>query len=394
MAGKEDKCCIEVMGEMTMERSAAFSMLYYPLLGKDAAVLYHTLMAIATRSRKIKNHLLIEKISGLSAALIEKNRHVLEQFLLLKTYYKAEENRFVYQLFVPKNGNEFLRHEVFGRLYMKKMGKQVYEFNKLCFAHNVEDKSEYLEITAPFENLLDDDWKEKEEEAFRKSRPEEVGQYQSEFALRFNYDRFLQGLSKSVFPQMARNEKNLRCIGELATIHGIDEMSMRKLVSQSMNLKDNTLNLEVLKRKARNFQGEWKHEEKDLYSLPPVRFLQNLQRGITVSNTDKKLIESLLHEFQMQPEVVNVLIEYVLEKTNQKLTKSYVEKIAGEWIRLQIDTSQKAFEHIAYDKQKKVDKVTSKKLPDWYHNQDLVQSNDVEVDEEELQRLMKQLGGE
>lgn len=61
MAGKEDKCCIEVMGEMTMERSAAFSMLYYPLIGKDAAVLYHTLMAIATRSRKIKNHLLIEK---------------------------------------------------------------------------------------------------------------------------------------------------------------------------------------------------------------------------------------------------------------------------------------------------------------------------------------------
>ncbi len=48
---------------------------------------------------------------------------------------------------------------------------------------------------------------------------------------------------------MARNEKNLRCIGELATIHGIDEMSMRKLVSQSMNLKDNTLNLEVLKKK-------------------------------------------------------------------------------------------------------------------------------------------------
>ena len=155
-------------------------------------------------------------------------------------------------------------------------------------------------------NLLDDEWKEKEEEAFRKSRPKEEGLYQSEFALRFNYDRFLQGLSTSVFPQMARNEKNLRCIGELATIHGIDEMSMRKLVSQSMNLKDNTLNLEVLKRKARSFQGEWKQEEKDIYKLPPVRFLQNLQRGIAVSNTDKKLIESLLHDFQMQPDVVNV----------------------------------------------------------------------------------------
>ena len=43
---------------------------------------------------------------------------------------------------------------------------------------------------------------------------------------------------------------------------------------------------------------------------------------------------------------------------------------------------------------KKVDKFHRKKLPEWYHNQDLVQSNDVKVDEEELGRLMKQLGGE
>ncbi len=32
MAGKEDKCCIEVMGEMTMERSAAF---FYAVLSFD-----------------------------------------------------------------------------------------------------------------------------------------------------------------------------------------------------------------------------------------------------------------------------------------------------------------------------------------------------------------------
>ena len=32
-----------------------------------------------------------------------------------------------------------------------------------------------------------------------------------------------------VFPSSARNEKNLRIIGELATIHGIDEITMRKL---------------------------------------------------------------------------------------------------------------------------------------------------------------------
>ena len=43
---------------------------------------------------------------------------------------------------------------------------------------------------------------------------------------------------------------------------------------------------------------------------------------------------------------------------------------------------------------KKLIKFHRKNLPEWYHNQDLVQSNDVKVDEEELGRLMKQLGGE
>ena len=44
----------------------------------------------------------------------------------------------IYQVFMPKEGNTFLRHEVFGRLYLKQMGKQVYEFNKLCFAHDLD----------------------------------------------------------------------------------------------------------------------------------------------------------------------------------------------------------------------------------------------------------------
>ena len=94
----------------------------------------------------------------------------------------------------------------------------------------------------------------------------------------------------------------------IAYVGGKDNVKniMHCMTRLRMNLKDNTLNLEVLKRKARSFQGEWKQEEKDIYKLPPGRFLQNLQRGIAVSNTDKKLIESLLHDFQMQPDVANV----------------------------------------------------------------------------------------
>ena len=97
----------------------------------------------------------------------------------------------------------------------------------------------------------------------------------------------------------------------------------------------------------------------------------------------------------MKPEVVNVLIEYVLETTNQRFTRNYVEKVAGVWVRLGIDTKEKALAQIEEEKQKGKPKpnVEKKQLPAWYHDQDSVQSNQ-QVDEEALEKMLKELEGE
>ena len=392
---KEDKCRIEVQGEMTAERYASLHMLYTPLIGADAAALYHTLVSIGTRHQKIRNHILIQTISRLSMEHMEKSRHVLEQYLLVKTFYDAAKNSYLYQVCMPKDGNEFLRHEVFGRLYLKEMGKDVYEFNKLCFAKPYEDKTAYQEITIPFVNILKEDWQDSQEEAFRKLKPQQDVLHQNDIPLSFNYDRFLTGLPQMVFPSTARNEKNLRIIGELATIHGIDEITMRKLVSQSMNLKTNELNVEQLKKKVRNSKSDYKPEEaKDPYRLPPVRFLQNLQHGVEVSRSDKYLIEALISDFKMKPEVVNVLIEYVLKMKNQQFPKAYVEKVASTWVRLEIDTSEKALAQIQQEADGKTGRtkaVQKKELPSWYHNQDEVSVDVEDYDEDELMRDLQEL---
>ena len=397
MVRKEDKCKIEVHGEMTMERYASLQMLYFPLIGMDAATLYHTLVSVGSRNQKIKNHLLIHKISSLSMEVIEKSRHILEQYLLVKTFYDAAKNAYIYQVFMPKDGNEFLRHEVFGRLYMKQMGKQVYEFNKLSFAHNFEDKSTYQEITIPFENVLKEDWKDDQEEQFKKLKPQQDLLYQNDIPLSFNFDRFLTGLSQVIFPLKARSEKNLRMIGELATIHGIDEIEMRKMVSQSIDLKSNDLNVETLKRKVRNAKSKYQEKaDTNPYLLPPVRFLQNRQRGIEVSRSDKYLIETLISDFKMKPEVVNVLIEYVLTMKNQQFPKSYVEKVASAWVRLNIDTYEKALEHIQSEAESRKSNTAGKKkeLPDWFEHQEDVKVDVEDFDETELLEKMKKLRGE
>ena len=45
---------------------------------------------------------------------------------------------------------------------------------------------------------------------------------------------------------------------------------------------------------------------------------------------------------QMAPGVVNVLIDYVLNISDGRLPKQLVEKIAGEWQRKEINTTEKA----------------------------------------------------
>ena len=98
----------------------------------------------------------------------------------------------------------------------------------------------------------------------------------------------------------------------------------------------------------------------------------------------------------MKPEVVNVLIEYVLSKTNQRFTKSYVETVASAWIRLKIDTKEKALDLISEEsKEKKLKRIQRKEVTRWYDDQDSIQKDDeVHVDDDELQRLMAQLRGD
>ena len=83
----------------------------------------------------------------------------------------------------------------------------------------------------------------------------------------------------------------------------------------------------------------------------------------------------MITDFKMKPEVVNVLIEYVLETTNQRFTRNYVEKVAGVWVRLGIDTKEKALAQIEEEKQKRKTETKCRKeqLPAWYHDQDSVQ---------------------
>ena len=359
----EDNCKIEMHGKLDDESAHSFQLLYAPLIGQAASQVYQLLSALANARRPITNHLLICKLTGMSIDRFEKERQVLERYLLLKTFLDPKTNEYLYCVELPKSGNAFLRHEVFGRLYLRQFGKDAYEFAKLYFAKDHRDKHGYVDLTVPFA-LDDPTWLQSSSPAFISLRPqlEEV----SNQVAAFDFDRFLKGFERR-FPFSLQTKENLTLIGELATVHGIDEMEMRKLVNQCINPRTKVFNKELLKKKARA-KGRVKESiAEDPYQAAPIQFFKSLQPNIPISASDSRLIESLLVDYHLPKEVVNVLIEHVLKRSDQSFGRSYVEKIAGTWARLGIDTYEKAKAQADKEMDGKPTYVKQQKeLPAWY----------------------------
>lgn len=105
-------------------------------------------------------------------------------------------------------------------------------------------------------------------------------------------------------------------------------------------------------------------------------------------------------DLNMNPGVVNVLIDYVLRINNNKIVKSFVESIASQWVRNKIETVEDAMKiaEKEYKSKKNLEVKTSKKTnvvakPDWFDKD--IKEEIVSVDEQlEFERKLKELRGE
>jgi replication initiation and membrane attachment protein len=88
---------------------------------------------------------------------------------------------------------------------------------------------------------------------------------------------------------------------------------------------------------------EEKHFQQ-LKSMSPLELLSHYHGGAQIPESDLDLVEKLVRDYQLPPEVVNVLLDYVLIKYDRRLPRKLVEKIAGHWRRLGIKTVEEARE--------------------------------------------------
>lgn len=368
--------CIE---HLSSEQRQSLNLLYGPLMGKSSICLYEFLGSIQNLVELEDVYLLL----NMNASQFDIARNRLEQYHLIETY--VHEGDMLILLYAPLLPNSFLCHETYSRLYLASVGAKCFDKVKAMLYKDKTVSSSYTKVESPLDVSILDSWNESKEIAFEKVKPTIKQKYDFDFATLF------KGMDR-IFPVRLRTSENLDRIAEMAKIYGIDAKDMRKYVQRSTNPSTHVFDLEKLKDMVMR-NRKVMEVSKDPYKMSPVKFLQNKQNGIPVVKSDQALIERLCKEFQFPIEVVNTLIEYTLQQTNQQFSRNYVEKVAASWVRLGVDSRKKALDIINQSplenkRDKKAEKVV---LDDKFYTQK-EEKSDAQLHKEmlELQKMLKE----
>ncbi len=389
--------------------------LYEPIVGYAAVSLYLTLWRDLDRldlvSMDYTHHHLMSLLKC-DLDTIKKARESLESVGLIKTYLKAGEmNSYVYELYSPMSPKEFFSHPIFSVVLYNNLGKYEYELLKREYQTYKIDLKDYQDITVS----LDETYKSSSNVVF-----DAIGKSENTYTMmdQVDFDLLFSSIPKGILNERSINKKLKELINNLAFIYDLDTLKMTELIRLVINEKG-FIDKEELRKMARKYyqynnngklptivyrtQPEYlKNPVGDntkrgkiigvFENTSPYDFLKSKYNGSNPTSRDLKLLETLLIDLNLKPAVVNVLIDYVLKKNNNKLSLSFVETIAGQWKRLNIETAEDAMnvaekEHKKYNK-KIVNKSNSTpKEPVWF-NETLEKENMTEEELKELESIL------
>ena len=405
------------------------TMLYQPIIGYTAVSLYYTLIDDLDRSEVMSHdlthhHLMATMQLKLDDIVIAREK--LEACGLLKTYYKAGNiNQFVYLIYSPMSAHEFLNHPILNVVLYNNLGKKEYERIVNYFKIPHINLKEYEDITSSFDQVFTST-RGNVLEVSEEIRKRENHQPILDKGIDFNM--LISSIPSSMVNERCFSKDVKDLINALSFTYQLDTLAMQGLVRDSLNEKG-MIDKTLLRKSAREYyqfehngdlptviynkqpdylkkpagdHSKWAKMVYAFENLTPYQFLKAKYKGAEPTDRDKRLIENLLIDQKLNPGVVNVLIAYVLKINHEQLKKSYVETIAGQWKRLNIETVEDAMK-TAEREHKKMKKVLTKdkaktsttkkqeaKLPAWF-DKELENNETSEEEVEELNKILEEL---
>lgn len=401
------------------------SMLYQPIIGCIATDLYYTLWADLDKSELLSgeythHHLMTSLRIKMDPIIMARKK--LEAVGLLKTFLKeGNPNSYVYELFSPISAVEYFNHPILNVVLYNNVGKKEYENLLKYFKVPKINLSSYKEITSSFDDVFESAPGTLYDNLNTDLRTNKTGQIKIDSE--FDFDLLISSVPNGLISNktFSREVKDLIC--NLSYVYNLDAIEMKPSILNS--IKENGLiDKNALRKNVRNYYryendnklpsliyksqpeylknpiGKDDKRAKMIYvfeNTSPYNFLKGANKGAKPAERDLNILEGLLTDFKLNPGVVNVLIDYVLKINNKKLTKNFIEAIASQWKRLNIETVDEAMK--AAEKEYKKSKVviedkkyikqSNEVLPEWFDKK-IEKKKISEENEKSLKDMLKE----
>lgn len=388
---------------------------YEPIIGHLAISLYLILINDLEESKGVSRdftHHHLMSLLKIPLKILKEAREALEATGLLKTYFKkGDVNNYIYEIYSPLSPSEFFNHPILNIVLYNNIGATEYEYLKKQYQKLKVDTKEYIDITKKLDDVMESGINVSVVDVKERSIND------IEVKDQVDFDLILSSIPKEIINEKVFTKKTKELINNLAFIYKIDTLKMIELIRSVLNEygmidKDN---LRINARKMYQFNNGtlptliYRSQPEYLKSpvgdnsmrgkiiemfekLNPVDFLRNKYGGAKPTNRDIKLIENLIIDLEMPPAVVNVLLDYVLRKNNNKLATNYIETIAGQWKRAGLKNASEAMDFAEKENKKftkKLDTVKASKEPVWFNKIEKIEEMS-DADKEELENLLKE----
>ncbi|ENH97059.1 DNA replication protein DnaB [Gracilibacillus halophilus YIM-C55.5] len=429
---------VDLQEELPVSYTSVLTHLYQPLIGLEAVMLYQTLFSewtLSSSSSSLQTHHALMSYLSIPLDQVYRARRKLEGIGLLQTFEQndQQETWYHYRLLPPRSGKLFFEDDFLNHLLYHQLGHDKYRQVKKLFQQPVMTNDHHQETTARFDEIFS----VKEELQTPSDQGEQVLSSDDQFIKveqRIDFDWITQLLKQRMLPEYKiLTKENRHFLNQLAVVYDLTNQELEKALLWSLT-EENELNKqefeeacidlfegkgkqfslkaagerEKLPAKQENDQKQPKNKEEQfiemLENISPKQLLEDLAGGTQASTQDLKMVSDIMTKQGLNPGVMNVLLHYVMLKTDMKLTRSYLEKIASHWARKNVKTVRQAMT-LAKSENKKYQQWTqstnrnnykSKKdiVPDWYKQQkqnskESNQSSHQETEEERKQKAME-----
>ena len=356
------------------------SNLYQPMIGFEALSLYMTLWSEAYNERisPLCTHEQLFLRMRMPAGAFVEARKYLEATGLLKTFVSQGQDYKIYhyELYAPKSPRGFFEDALLYGMLIKSIGEK--NSTRLKNIYLVEPKKDYgEEITAKFAEVFHPQFNDEAFVDAANSSSNVKGRNAGKIKGQFSYEEFFKHLGEiSQIKESAFNKNEMKEVERLATLNGVDEVEAASLINQLYNpemKKGQRIDFDKLAKIMQEktdykYRGRGKknniHEpnlingETDLARKinlmeknSPKDYLSILQGGTKPASADLKVINDLSKNYNLPNPVINAVVDYVLYKADNVLSRPYAEKVAVSLVRENILTAVDAMNYL-----KKVDK--------------------------------------